>query len=59
MDDTMGAGGPEYEPVVLTCFACKAREEAANKFQQQDNVDLTGVRFGVRQVVEGAEDGRF
>lgn len=55
----MGAGGPEYEPVVLTCFACKAREEAANKFQQQDNVDLTGVRFGVRQVVEGAEDGRF
>lgn len=53
MGDTMGPEGPEYEAVVMTCFACKTREETQTRFQGDENADLAGVKFGVREVFDG------
>ena len=47
-----GPDAVEYEPEIVTCFACKARDEARRSWAEGDN-DTAGVKFGVRPAEEG------
>jgi len=47
-----GPDAVEYEPEIVTCFACKARDEARRSWAVGDN-DTAGVKFGVRPAEEG------
>lgn len=51
--DTTVDDGPEFEAEAITCFACKARDEAQQKWLEQGSNDVAGVKFVARVAGDG------